>query len=126
MEHDEGRPQEQPQDRRPEDGDGPAEPPAVTEDAAGTVMELLAEHVPLTLLADLAVAEPRSEAILRAEGLPEDAWWVEPRADDAGAGDAGAGDAAGDEPGAGPGADDELPVDPDAASGPLPEGLRPA
>jgi hypothetical protein len=75
------------------------------EDATGTVMDLLAEHVPLTLLADLAAAEPRSEAILQAEGLPEDAWW---EGDDArtpaGADDAGA-------------PEDELPADPDAAAG---------
>lgn len=38
-------------------------------------MDLLAEHVPLTLLADLAAAEPRSGEILRSEGLPEDEWW---------------------------------------------------
>lgn len=40
-------------------------------------MDLLAEHVPLTLLADLATAEPRSGEILRTEGLPEDEWWAE-------------------------------------------------
>jgi hypothetical protein len=67
--------------------------------AAGSVMHLLAEHVPLTLLADLAAAEPRSDAILRAEGLPPQAWWE-------------------DEEGA-PApvaavAEDPLPVDPDA------------
>lgn len=44
-------------------------------DEARTVMDLLAEHVPLTLLADLAAAEPRSGEILRAEGLPDDEWW---------------------------------------------------
>lgn len=38
------------------------------------VMELLAEHVPLTLLVDLA-EPPASEALLQAEGLPEHAWW---------------------------------------------------
>lgn len=42
---------------------------------ARSVMDLLAEHVPLTLLADLAAAEPRSGEILRTEGLPEDEWW---------------------------------------------------
>lgn len=47
----------------------------IDDDAAGSVMHLLAEHVPLTLLADLAVAEPSSDAILRAEGLPPQAWW---------------------------------------------------
>lgn len=44
---------------------------------ARAVMDLLAEHVPLTLLADLATAEPRSGEILRTEGLPEDEWWAE-------------------------------------------------
>ena len=121
MEHDEERPPGQPpQQHRPADPDAPAEPPATTEDASGTVMDLLAEHVPLTLLADLAVAEPRSEAILRAEGLPEDAWWVEPR-EEAATDSADAADG-----GAGPLPEDELPADPDAASDPRPEGRRPA
>ncbi|RMI14243.1 hypothetical protein EBM89_01210 [Cellulomonas triticagri] len=65
---------------------------------AAAVMDLLAEHVPLTLLADLAVAEPRSEAILRAEGLPDDAWW---EGDDATAP-----------------RDADVPVDPDATADP--------
>jgi len=41
------------------------------------VMQLLREHVPLTLLADLATPEgpPPSTEILREEGLPEDPWW---------------------------------------------------
>lgn len=48
----------------------------VTEDASVEVMRLLGEHVPLTLLADLAQPEgPRSPDILQAEGLPEVAWW---------------------------------------------------
>jgi hypothetical protein len=54
---------------------GQDEPTGGEATAAGSVMHLLAEHVPLTLLADLAVAEPRSEAILEDEGLPEEAWW---------------------------------------------------
>lgn len=49
-------------------------------DEAQSVMDLLAEHVPLTLLADLAAAEPRSTEILHAEGLPEDEWWQDPDA----------------------------------------------
>lgn len=69
---------------------------------AASVMDLLAEHVPLTLLADLAVAEPRSEAILQAEGLPDDAWW---EGDDEAAG-------------ADPVAEDAVPVDPDATADP--------
>jgi len=39
-------------------------------------MGLLAEHVPLALLADLAAPTgPRSAEILEAEGLPDNAWW---------------------------------------------------
>ncbi|NLF06042.1 MAG: hypothetical protein GX593_13735, partial [Actinomycetales bacterium] len=39
-------------------------------------MRLLSEHVPLTLLADLAQpAGPDSPEILEDEGLPEVAWW---------------------------------------------------
>ena len=78
------------------------------EGATDVVMDLLAEHVPLTLLADLAVAEPRSEAILAAEGLPEDAWW---EGEDEGA-------QAPPEPVAR--AEDDVPADPDAAAGPHP------
>lgn len=47
--------------------------------ATGAMMDLLAEHVPLTLLADLGVVDPVSEEILEAEGLPVEAWW-EPEA----------------------------------------------
>jgi hypothetical protein len=75
----------------------------IDEEAAGSVMHLLAEHVPLTLLADLAAPEPRSDAILRAEGLPAEAWWED---------EEGAGPTAAVEPGV---VEDELPVDPDAA-----------
>lgn len=39
-----------------------------------TVMELLADHVPITLLVDLAEA-PHSEELLQSEGLPEQSWW---------------------------------------------------
>jgi hypothetical protein len=40
------------------------------------VMGLLAEHVPLALLADLVAPDgPVSQEILETEGLPEDAWW---------------------------------------------------
>ncbi|MBO0900874.1 hypothetical protein J1G42_11915 [Cellulomonas sp. zg-ZUI222] len=45
-------------------------------DAAQHAQELLAEHVPLTLLVDLlAPTGQTSEELLAAEGLPEDAWW---------------------------------------------------
>ena len=48
---------------------GPADPGAA-------VMRLLAEHVPLTLLADLAAPDgPASQVILETEGLPDEAWW---------------------------------------------------
>ena len=43
---------------------------------AATVMDLLAEHVPLALLADrVAPGGPESHRILEDEGLPDDAWW---------------------------------------------------
>lgn len=48
-------------------------------DTAQHAQELLAEHVPLTLLVDLlAPAAPTSDEILVEEGLPESAWWDEP------------------------------------------------
>jgi len=80
-------------------------------DATGVVMDLLAEHVPLTLLADLAVAEPRSEAILAAEGLPEEAWW---EGEDEAGGTGAASPVAVARP------EDDVPVDPDAAADPHP------
>jgi hypothetical protein len=51
------------------------EPPA-GEQASVDVMRLLSEHVPLTLLADLAQPTgPDSPDILEHEGLPDVAWW---------------------------------------------------
>lgn len=48
----------------------------VDHDASQEVMSLLSEHVPLALLADLAIPEgPASPQILSEEGLPEVAWW---------------------------------------------------
>jgi hypothetical protein len=45
-------------------------------EASQEVMSLLSEHVPLALLADLAIPEgPASPDILTEEGLPEVAWW---------------------------------------------------
>ncbi|MGV8976666.1 MAG: hypothetical protein ACOH17_01355 [Cellulomonas sp.] len=45
-------------------------------DPASAVMRLLAEGVPLTLLADLTAPDgPASQVILETEGLPDDAWW---------------------------------------------------
>jgi hypothetical protein len=43
------------------------------------VMDLLSEHVPLALLADLADPDgPASPVILESEGLPDKAWWERP------------------------------------------------
>lgn len=48
----------------------------VDHDASQEVMSLLSEHVPLALLADLAIPEgPASPQILSEEGLPDVAWW---------------------------------------------------
>ncbi len=48
----------------------------VDTEASAEVMSLLAEGVPLTLLADLANPDgPASPAILEDEGLPDVAWW---------------------------------------------------
>ncbi|RYV52350.1 hypothetical protein [Pengzhenrongella frigida] len=45
-------------------------------DSTEELLDLLAEHVPLALLADLtAPSVPASAEILRSEGLPDDAWW---------------------------------------------------
>lgn len=53
----------------------------VDENASAGVMRLLNEHVPLTLLADLAQPDgPASPAILEDEGLPEVEWWSDPAA----------------------------------------------
>jgi hypothetical protein len=41
-------------------------------------MELLEEHVPLSLLMDLvAPTGPDSQDILDTEGAPEQAWWAQ-------------------------------------------------
>ena len=39
------------------------------------VRDLLAEHVPLALIVDLATPEATSAEILESEGLPAEAWW---------------------------------------------------
>ena len=41
------------------------------------VRDLLAEHVPLALIVDLATPEATSAEILEAEGLPDEQWWSE-------------------------------------------------
>jgi len=59
-----------------------SEPDATGADPAqpgDEVMDLLAEHVPLALLADLAApSDVVSTQILESEGLPDDPWWEEP------------------------------------------------
>jgi len=53
---------------------GPKRP--VEDEQAERVMDLLEEHVPLSLIMDLtAPAGPDSQEILRAEGVPEQRWW---------------------------------------------------
>ena len=56
---------------------GAAQAETVDEEQASVdVMRLLSEHVPLTLLADLAQPTgPDSPDILEHEGLPDVAWW---------------------------------------------------
>ena len=45
--------------------------------------ELLAEHVPLALIADLLTPTGDTSAeILEAEGLPEESWWEPVEGDD--------------------------------------------
>ncbi|WP_432548069.1 hypothetical protein [Kineococcus sp. SYSU DK004] len=45
-------------------------------DAADPARAMLSEHIPLSLIMDMASPEgPRSAELLEAEGLPEDAWW---------------------------------------------------
>lgn len=57
--------------------------PAVTDEGDARVMGLLSEHVPLSLLVDLADPDgPASDEILQSEGRPDDAWWVQEGADD--------------------------------------------
>lgn len=52
------------------------EPGAGDAEESHEVMKLLGEHVPLALLADLAIPTgPESPRILEDEGLPEVAWW---------------------------------------------------
>lgn len=56
--------------------------PVVPEDTQ-PVRDLLAEHVPLALIVDLATPEATSAEILETEGLPDEAWWEQdPKASD--------------------------------------------
>lgn len=61
----------------PDDATPRVDPADAAEDRASEdVMRLLSEHVPLTLLADLAQPKgPKSPEILEDEGLPDVAWW---------------------------------------------------
>jgi len=62
-----------------EDAADPAATAAQIAPLGDEVMGLLAQHVPLALLADLAAPSDRdSTEILRSEGLPADAWWETP------------------------------------------------
>ena len=61
----------------------PGSEPAITDEGDARVMGLLSEHVPLSLLVDLADPEgPASNEILQSEGKPDDAWWVQEGAED--------------------------------------------
>ncbi|WP_432520414.1 hypothetical protein [Kineococcus sp. SYSU DK006] len=43
---------------------------------AEPVMEMLSEHIPLSLIMDMVSPDgPRSEELLVAEGLPDEEWW---------------------------------------------------
>jgi hypothetical protein len=45
------------------------------DDSIQPVRDLLAQHVPLALIVDLATPEATSAEILESEGLPDQAWW---------------------------------------------------
>jgi len=58
---------------------GTVRPSPVPTGDAEEVLELLAEGVPMALLADLAdPAGPPSPVILEEEGLPTEPWWEAP------------------------------------------------
>ncbi|WP_337062528.1 hypothetical protein [Kineococcus sp. G2] len=43
---------------------------------AEPVMEMLSEHIPLSLIMDMAAPDgPRSAELLASEGLPDGEWW---------------------------------------------------
>ena len=57
------------------DADGPGG--SAASPAHRAVMNLLAQHVPLSLLLDVLVADgPCSREILETEGVPPWAWWA--------------------------------------------------
>lgn len=46
--------------------------------AAEPVMEMLSEHIPLSLIMDMASPDgPHSAELLAAEGLPDGEWWAQ-------------------------------------------------
>ncbi|KQT01112.1 hypothetical protein ASG23_05820 [Cellulomonas sp. Leaf395] len=51
------------------------DPTPVPAEDTQAVRDLLAQHVPLALIVDLATPEATSAEILEAEGLPDEAWW---------------------------------------------------
>lgn len=54
------------------------ETPNVEDGPRSNVMELLSEHVPLSLIVDLTAPKgPDSQDILTSEGVPTDSWWVQ-------------------------------------------------
>ncbi|WP_250444069.1 hypothetical protein [Actinotalea sp. C106] len=60
----------------PHDGEEVDSSTVPEDEASQEVMSLLSQHVPLALLADLAVPSgPASPQILEDEGLPDVAWW---------------------------------------------------
>ena len=66
------------------DGSGDDPVAATGVDPAMHAQELLAEHVPLALIADLLTPTGDTSAeILEAEGLPEESWWEPVEGDDA-------------------------------------------
>jgi hypothetical protein len=68
-------------------GAEPSSDTDVTDEGDARVMGLLSEHVPLSLLVDLADPEgPASDEILQSEGKPDDAWWVQEGSDGTGDG----------------------------------------
>lgn len=53
--------------------------PSNTMPTRATVMDMLHEHVPLSLLCDLTTPDgPPSAEILAEEGEPETRWWEQP------------------------------------------------
>ncbi|MFB9378565.1 hypothetical protein ACFFKU_07020 [Kineococcus gynurae] len=51
--------------------------PDPTPTAAQPVRDMLSEHIPLSLIMDLAAPDgPHSAELLASEGLPTEEWWV--------------------------------------------------